>query len=195
MDWETLTNAELLALSGGALAELRGRGVVRTANAPAGDLAERLVADAMGGELAHNSQKVSAFRSWDCESVMFVLFDPMYRVRAAALVPSAVVREHSSHVEFTASDRVFASDSMLALCEDWTGRLQTAALWEETRKRTSGFTVKEVSGPTPAGGVRAVAIIQCGRADSRDHRVRRRRTGHPAHARPARLAILCDFMA
>jgi hypothetical protein len=194
MDWETLTNAELLALSGGALAELRGRGVVRTANAPAGDLAERLVADAMGGELAPNSQKswdvrvpvagadgtpqrvqvkarvvtdatnagqrqVSAFRSWDCESVMFVLFDPMYRVRAAALVQSAVVREHSSHVEFTASDRVFASDSMLALGEDWTGRLQTAALWGETRKRTSGFIVKEVPGPTPAGGVRAVAVI------------------------------------
>jgi hypothetical protein len=32
-------------------------------------------------------------------------------------------------------------------------------LWEATRKRTSGFTVKEVPGPTPAGGVRAVAII------------------------------------
>ena len=60
MDWEALTNAELLALSGGALAELRERDVVRTANAPAGDLAERLVADAMGGKLAHNSQK-----SWD----------------------------------------------------------------------------------------------------------------------------------
>jgi hypothetical protein len=54
---------------------------------------------------------------------------------------------------------VFASDSILALGEDWTGRLQRAALWEETRKRTSEFTVKEVSGPTPAGGVRAVAII------------------------------------
>src|SRR5581483_3466834 len=142
---EALTNAELLALSGGALAELRQRGVVRTANAPAGDLAERLVADAMGGQLATNSQKswdvlvpatisdtpslriqvkarvvtdptnagqrqVSAFRSWDCESVMFVLFDPMYRVRSAALVPLELVREHSTHVEFTASDRVFASD-------------------------------------------------------------------------------------
>jgi len=124
MDWETLTNAELLALSGGALAELRTRGVVRTSNAPAGDLAERLVADAMGGELAPNSQKswdvlvragvadtpaqrvqvkarvvtdpnnagqrqVSAFRSWDCESVMFVLFDPMYRVRSAASTPAS----------------------------------------------------------------------------------------------------------
>lgn len=58
--WERLTNAELLEHSGRALGELRRRGVVRTANAPAGDLAERLVADAMRGELAPNSQK-----SWD----------------------------------------------------------------------------------------------------------------------------------
>jgi hypothetical protein len=178
MDWEALTNAELLALSGGALAELRQRGVVRTANAPAGDLAERLVADAMSGELAPNSQKswdvlvrptvadtpaervqvkarvvtdlanagqrqVSAFRSWDCESVMFVLFDPMYRVRAAALVLAALVREHAKRVEFTASDRVFASDAMLALREPQTGP----------------FTELEEIGPTPAGGVRSVAVI------------------------------------
>ena len=195
MDWETLTNAELLALSGGALAELRERDVVRTANAPAGDLAERLVADAMGGELAPNSQKswdvlvratvadtpaqrvqvkarvvtdpanagqrqVSAFRSWDCESVMFVLFDPMYRVRSAALVPAQLVREHATRVEFTASDRVFASDAMLALGEDWTERLQTAGLWTETRQPQTGeFTVQEEIGPTPAGGVRSVLII------------------------------------
>jgi hypothetical protein len=194
MDWETLTNAELLALSGGALAELRARDVVRTANAPAGDLAERLVADAMGGELAHNSQKswdvlvratvadtpaqrvqvkarvvtdpanagqrqVSAFRSWDCESVMFVLFDPMYRVRSAALVPTEVVREHATHVDFTASDRVFANDAMLALGEDWTECLQTAGLWAETREpQVSEFTVQEHVGPTPAGGVRSVAV-------------------------------------
>src|SRR5436305_36507 len=194
MDWEHLTNAELLALSGGALAELRERGVVRTANAPAGDLAERLVADAMGGRLAPNSQKswdvlvpatvsdtparrvqvkarvvtdpanagqrqVSAFRSWDCDSVMFVLFDRTYRVRAAALVPVLIVREHSTHVVFTASDRVFATDAMLALGEDWTERLQTASLWDEKRQPREGFTVKEVVGPTPAGGVRAVALV------------------------------------
>ena len=162
VDWAALTNAELLALSGGALAELRERGVVRTANAPAGDLAERLVADAMGGVLAPNAQKswdvlvagtervqvkarvvadltnagqrqVSAFRSWDCDSVMFVLFDPMYRVRVAALVPAAVVREHSTPVAFTASDRVFATDVLLALGEPWTEPLQSSPLWSRTR--------------------------------------------------------------
>src|SRR3954471_16334716 len=60
MQWQHLTNAELLEYSARALAELRRRGIVRTGNAPAGDLAERLVADAMGGQLAPNSQK-----SWD----------------------------------------------------------------------------------------------------------------------------------
>jgi len=191
MDWATPTNAELLALSGGALAELRARGVVRTANAPAGDLAERLVADAMGGELAPNSQKswdvlappsqpgpwtrvqvkarvvtdsanagqrqVSAFRSWDCESVMFVLFDPMYQVRAAALLPTEIVHEHATHVDFTASDRVFANDAILALGDDWTERLQTAGLWAETRAPVSEFTVERI-GLTPAGGVHSVAV-------------------------------------
>ena len=81
MDWETLTNAELLALSGGALAELRARGVVRTANAPAGDLAERLVADAMGGELAPNAQK-----SWDVLVRATVADAPAQRIQVKARV-------------------------------------------------------------------------------------------------------------
>ena len=185
MNLETLTNAELLTLWR-PLAELRRRGVVHTANAPAGDLAERLVADAMGGELATNAQKswdvlvrasvadtpaqrvqvkarvvtdpanasqrqVSAFRSWDCESVMFVLFDPLYRVRAAALVPTELVRQRATYVTFTASDRVFANDAMLTLGENWTERLQNAGLWAETRdpQITDYYTVKEHIGPMP----------------------------------------------
>jgi hypothetical protein len=112
-DLAGMTIAELLRLSGGALAELRLRGIVRTGNAPAGDLAERLVSEATGGMLAPNSEKswdvrlpptrngeegariqvkarvvadtknlgqrqASAFRSWDCEAVMLVLFDPLF---------------------------------------------------------------------------------------------------------------------
>ena len=83
-------------------------------------------------------RQVSAFRSWDCETVMFVLFDPLYRVRAAALLPAAVVREHSSHVQFTASERVLASDALLELGEDWTERLQHSTLWKETRAPEKG---------------------------------------------------------
>jgi hypothetical protein len=163
MRWERLTNAELLELSGQALIELRRSGIVRTGNAPAGDLAERLVADAMNGELAPNSQKswdviaplaspgpwrriqvkarvvsdlhnpgqrqVSAFRSWDCEAVMFVLFDPVYRARRASLVGTQIVREHAQRADFTASDRVFANDVLLNLGESWTERLQCVRLW------------------------------------------------------------------
>jgi hypothetical protein len=91
---------------------------------------------------------------------MFVLFDPTYQVRSAALVPAELVREHSTHVDFTASDRVFASDAMLALGEDWTGRLRKAALWAETRvPQISELAVEEHIGPTPAGGVRSVAVF------------------------------------
>lgn len=91
---------------------------------------------------------------------MFVLFEPMYGVRAAVLVPATVVREHSSHVDFTASDRVLASDTMLALGENWTERLQTAALWDETREtQARRLTAREELGPTPAGGVRSITIL------------------------------------
>lgn len=51
---------ELLRASRLCLEELRTRGVLRTANAPAGDYAEYLVARAYDGELAPNSEK-----SWD----------------------------------------------------------------------------------------------------------------------------------
>jgi hypothetical protein len=69
---------------------------------------------------------------------MFVLFDPLYRARAAALVPTAVVREHASHAQFTASDRVFANDAMLAYGEDWTDSLRRAALRDQRREAQSG---------------------------------------------------------
>jgi len=42
------------------LRELKSRGVIRTENAPVGDYAEYLVATALGGQLAANSEK-----SWD----------------------------------------------------------------------------------------------------------------------------------
>lgn len=48
---------ELFALHGGLVRELRERGVVRTENAPASDYAEYLVACALNGTLAPNSEK------------------------------------------------------------------------------------------------------------------------------------------
>ena len=97
------TVQELLRGYARALAELRRRGVVRSANAPAGDYAEWLVAKALGGTLADTfSEKswdvrlatdervqvktrvvsvpirtgqlqTSPFRSWDFETAAFVL--------------------------------------------------------------------------------------------------------------------------
>ena len=46
----------LLRVYAATLTELVRRGVVRTRNAPAGDLAELLVARAYGGEMAPNSE-------------------------------------------------------------------------------------------------------------------------------------------
>ena len=60
MDLSACSVAELLRLHAATLAELRDRRIVRTANAPAGDLAELLVVRTTGGELADNAQK-----SWD----------------------------------------------------------------------------------------------------------------------------------
>lgn len=97
------TVPELLAGYASALAELRRRGVVRSANAPAGDYGEWLVAKALGGTLADNFSvkswdvrlaegdriqvktrlvsvpprpgqiQTSPFRSWDFEVAAFVL--------------------------------------------------------------------------------------------------------------------------
>lgn len=61
LDLTQRPTSELLALSKAIVTELRSRGVVRTANAPAGDYAEYLVALAYGGELAPNSEKSGTF--------------------------------------------------------------------------------------------------------------------------------------
>ncbi|NLP84171.1 hypothetical protein HF576_09935 [Microbacterium sp. CFH 90308] len=98
-----LSVRELLASYVAVLDELTRRGVIRTRNSPLGDLAETLAERAYGGTLAPNSQKsydvltmdnrriqvkarlvdrldkrtqnFSAFRSWDFDSAVFLLFD------------------------------------------------------------------------------------------------------------------------
>lgn len=121
MELEQLTTRELLRLYADILTELLDRGVVRSRNAPAGDLAEYLVATAFGGELAPPSEKswdvrvgdrrlqvkvrliaagdrrshnYSPFRSWDFDACVFVLLDAhTYDVASAIEVPLAGVRE------------------------------------------------------------------------------------------------------
>lgn len=60
VDLPALTTRALLRLYADILTELVRRGVVRSRNAPAGDLGEHLVHRAYGGELAARSEK-----SWD----------------------------------------------------------------------------------------------------------------------------------
>src|SRR5438874_8853145 len=109
MNLDELTITELLALSRASLRALRDRGVLRSGNAPAGDYAELLVQRVTGGELAPQVQKswdvltpagerlqvkarvvpnpsnpgerqLSAFRSWDFDAAVVVLFDDGFRI-------------------------------------------------------------------------------------------------------------------
>jgi hypothetical protein len=98
-----LSVRQLLASYVAVLDELMRRGLVRTRNSPLGDLAESLALRAYGGVLAPNSEKsydlltanhrriqvkarlvdprdrrsqnFSAFRSWNFDSALFLLFD------------------------------------------------------------------------------------------------------------------------
>jgi hypothetical protein len=123
---------------------LRARGVVRTANAPAGDYAEYLVARALGGNLAHNSEKswdvatpddkhlqvkcrvvfnpktpsqrqLSPFRSFDFDVLVVVLFDDAYVVWRALQIPVALVRELAVHHDHVNGSVLFATDAIARL--------------------------------------------------------------------------------
>ena len=59
-DLSTISDSGLFSLYRAILRELKSRGVIRTENAPVGDYAEYLVATALGGQLATNSEK-----AWD----------------------------------------------------------------------------------------------------------------------------------
>lgn len=102
-DIRSRSTLDLLAAYVEILDELVRRNVIRTRNAPAGDLAERVVAAAYSGELAANSSKswdvrasdgrllqvksrvigpdtrrsqvFSPFRTFDFDACVFVIFD------------------------------------------------------------------------------------------------------------------------
>jgi hypothetical protein len=135
---------ELFALYRSILRELRGRGVVRTENAPAGDYAEFLVATGLGGTLAPNSEKsfdvlvegsrvqvkarvvsdplrrgqlqLSPFRSFDFdEAVVILLSDDDYSVRRAARIPVAAVRAAASFNTHVNGHIVFARSDLFEM--------------------------------------------------------------------------------
>lgn len=131
----TLDTRTLLRRYAETLTILKERDVVRSRNAPVGDLAETLVKEAYRGRLAPPSQKswdvelpdgtrlqvksrvidpeargtqvYSPFRSWDFDRCVFVLFDAnTYEVMRATEVPVAGVQSVARRAEWVAGDRV-----------------------------------------------------------------------------------------
>lgn len=136
----TKTIAELLALHVAIMEELRERDVLRSANNPTGDLAEYLFCaafgwaqesnsakafDAKGGDgtryqikgrrihRRNRSRQLSAIRDLGgFEILAAVLFDDEYRILGAALIPAAVVREHSTYIRHTNSHKFLLRDAI-----------------------------------------------------------------------------------
>ena len=136
--------AELLALHGAIMEELRARNVLRSANNPTGDLAEYLFCTAFGWAQENNSAKafdatgedgtryqikgrrvhrrngsrqMSAIRDPEGFDVLAaVLFDESYRVLRAALIPASVVRDHSRFIEHTNSHKFLLRDALWDVC-------------------------------------------------------------------------------
>jgi hypothetical protein len=134
-----LSVRELLASYVAILDELTRRGVIRTRNSPLGDLAETLAVRAYGATLAPNSQKsydvltldgrriqvkarlvgrldkrsqnFSAFRSWDFDSALFLLFDTnTYDLIWARELTREEVQSIGRRVEHTNSSAILVRD-------------------------------------------------------------------------------------
>lgn len=146
---------ELLALYSQILTELIRRRIIWSRNAPAGDYAELLVAEAFDGRIAKGSEKswdvsvgdrlvqvkcrvtdtsstksqtYSPFRSFAFDSCVFVLLDSVtYEVVSAIEVDREVVEESSSLSAWVAGRRVTVKQ-VLALKEgkDVTTRVRKA---------------------------------------------------------------------
>lgn len=150
---EESPTGELLALSRRILKELQRREVVRSGNAPAGDYAELLVREAVGGRLARNAQRswdvlgptgeriqvkarvvtnpqarserqLSVFPSWEFDAAVIVLFDDNFRVWRATRLPVEFVQAAGHFKRHVRGTVVFATDELLDLGEDWTDSLR-----------------------------------------------------------------------
>ncbi|WP_299296979.1 hypothetical protein [uncultured Tateyamaria sp.] len=154
MDLKPLTISELLQAHLGFLEELRGRGILRSANNPTGDYAEWLFCRAFGWEQAANS--VKGYDATDAEGTRFqikgrrlhqhntsrqlsairdlagfdvlagVLFSAEFGVARAALIPSSVVQDRSTFTKHTNSHRFLLRDDIwdAAGVKDVTSHLQ-----------------------------------------------------------------------
>lgn len=141
---EQMPTQTLLTTYAAILGELRRRGTIRTLNAPAGDLAEALVAKAYSGVLAPNSEKswdvragdgrflqvkcrvvapsatskpiqFSVFRSWNFDAAVFVLLSgDTYDVLGAYELPPESVEDVASEAKWVGGWRLTQSLARLA---------------------------------------------------------------------------------
>lgn len=142
-DLSTLSELGLFSLYRAILRELKSRNVIRTENAPVGDYAEYLVAAALGGRLARNSEKswdvlcgkgervqvkarvvtvpatpgqlqLSPFRSFDFDAAVIVLLsDTDYAVSRASKVPRHVVESFATYREHVNGKVLFAREDVM----------------------------------------------------------------------------------
>jgi hypothetical protein len=142
-DLSAFSEAGLFSLYRAILSELKSRGVVRTENAPAGDYAEYLVATALGGQMAPNSEKswdvlgndgeklqvkarvvsdpvqpgqlqLSPFRSFGFDSAVIVLLSATdYAVPRASKVPRHVVESSAIHRQHVNGKVLFARPEIM----------------------------------------------------------------------------------
>lgn len=132
---EAMSTRALLRLYADILSELIRRGVVRSRNAPAGDLAEEIVRVAFAGSLAPPSEKswdvlsadgrrlqvkcrvidptlgkaqtFSPFRSWDFDACVFVILDAStYDLLHARLLSAGDLQAFAQHTAWVNGYRV-----------------------------------------------------------------------------------------
>ena len=137
IDVGSLTVRDLLRLSARIVTELNTRGVMRSRNAPVGDVAEYLVARAFHGSLAEpsvkswdvragnrnlqvkcrlvdresrRSESFSPFRSWEFDACVFLVLDcQTYDVFRAVEVPTAAVKAVARETPWVKGHRVSVS--------------------------------------------------------------------------------------
>ena len=142
-DLSTFSEVGLFSLYRAILGELKSRGMIRTENAPAGDYAEYLVATALGGQMAPNSEKswdvlgndgkklqvkarvvsspaqpgqlqLSPFRSFSFDFAVIVLLSATdYAVARASKVPRHVVESSATHRQHVNGKVLFARPEIM----------------------------------------------------------------------------------
>ncbi|MEM0949739.1 MAG: hypothetical protein AAGK37_20240 [Pseudomonadota bacterium] len=142
IDLDQLSVSELLSLHARIGEDLRGRGIVRSANNPTGDLAEYLFCKAFSWEQAPNSEygfdatgadgtryqikgrrihrrnksrQLSAIRNLESrpfDVLAGVLFDDEFRVMRAALVPFEIIQRRATFVAHTNSSKLILRDDI-----------------------------------------------------------------------------------